>query len=138
MSIDENSSYRFLIVEDDPSLQALIELSLKKKFDGSEIFICQNGKDALELLARDQNISLIISDMLMPDMDGSRLAHMTNENSKLRNIPILVCSALDPEKTDVLKKLPENVKGYLRKPALPKMIAEKAEEIVRSHNASTS
>ena len=137
MSETTNAKLRFLIVENDPSLQALIELSLKQKFKGSYICVCQNGKDALDVLATDQDFNLIISDMLMPDMDGSRLAHMTHENRKLRNIPILVCSALDPDKTDVLKNLPENVKGYLRKPALPKMIAEKAEEIVLS-NGRTS
>ena len=62
---------RILIVEDDENLSLLYQSALKN--ERFEVFRAMNGVDALNILDK-QFIDLIISDIMMPDMDGYELA----------------------------------------------------------------
>jgi len=102
--------HKLLLVEDDTSLGYLLTEYLKMN-DFSVVWV-KNGKDALSILSN-QIFDLCILDIMMPDMDGFKLA----ENIKQKNItiPFLFLTARSL-KIDVLKGFSLGAVDYIRKP----------------------
>jgi len=76
--------HRILVVDDEPDLQMLILQRFRKQIrnDEYEFFFAENGEEALEMLDDTKNISLVLSDINMPKMDGLTLL---TETQKLEN-----------------------------------------------------
>jgi CheY-like chemotaxis protein len=79
-----------LIVEDVPTIQELLEVTLR--FKGYPVMAADNGQDALEKIAQ-QRPAMVITDILMPKMDGYALAHNLRKNPLTSQIPIIFVSA---------------------------------------------
>ena len=79
-----------LIVEDNPNVRELLEVTLR--FKGYPVIAAHNGQDALDKIAQERP-SLIITDILMPRMDGYSLAHNLRKNPLTVHIPIIFISA---------------------------------------------
>ncbi|HNS37603.1 MAG TPA: response regulator [Anaerolineaceae bacterium] len=79
-----------LIVEDNPNVLELLEVTLR--FKGYPVVTAVNGQDALEKAAKERP-ALIITDILMPRMDGYSLAHNIRKNPLTAKIPIIFISA---------------------------------------------
>ena len=79
-----------LIVEDIPHILELLEITLK--FKGYEVITARNGNEALEQIATEQP-ALILTDILMPKLDGYALAQQVRRNPNTRHIPIIFISA---------------------------------------------
>ena len=101
---------KLLLVEDDLTLGYLLTEYLKLK--NFSILWAKNGKEALSLLS-DQTFDLCILDVMMPDMDGFKLAE--NINKLKIKIPFLFLSARSL-KIDVLKGFALGAVDYIRKP----------------------
>src|SRR5512141_2303381 len=86
--MDEKKS--LLIVEDIPGILELLELTLR--FKGYEVMTAQNGQDALEMI-QNKRPALIITDILMPRMDGFTLVHRLRSEQDTRDIPVIFLSA---------------------------------------------
>ncbi len=113
-----------LLVEDNPSLRQYLQLILNNKF---QLSIAENGKVAMEVLAKLPNCQLIISDVMMPVMDGYQLLEKLKSDERWRSIPVVMLTAraaLD----DKLKALRIGVDDYMLKPF------EEEELIVRIEN----
>jgi len=104
------NKYKLLLVEDDVSLGYLLTEYLKMK--NFSILWVKNGKDALEKLSH-QSFNLCILDVMMPDMDGFKLAE--NINKKNIAIPFIFLTARSL-KIDVLKGFSLGAIDYIRKP----------------------
>lgn len=102
--------YRLLLVEDDDSLGYLLTEYLKMK--NFSVLWVTNGKDALSILSK-QTFDLCILDVMMPDMDGFKLAE--NINLKKIDIPFLFLTARSL-KIDLLKGFSLGAIDYIRKP----------------------
>ena len=72
---------RILVVDDEPDVEALIAQSFRRKIRKKEIefVFAQDGKHALEVLAQDPDIDIVLSDINMPRMDGLTLLERLNE-----------------------------------------------------------
>jgi CheY-like chemotaxis protein len=79
-----------LVVEDIQNVLELLEITLR--FKGYPVITATNGQEALELLKR-VTPALIITDILMPKMDGFSLAHRLRTDAATRDIPIIFLSA---------------------------------------------
>ncbi len=79
-----------LVVEDIPNVLELLEITLR--FKGYPVISAVNGQDALEKVSR-QRPAMIITDILMPRMDGYALAHNIRKNPLTNQIPIVFISA---------------------------------------------
>jgi signal transduction histidine kinase/CheY-like chemotaxis protein/AraC-like DNA-binding protein len=104
-----------LIVEDNADLREYLRLSLGEKY---RILAAENGKKALEILEdgpKDQKIQLIISDLMMPVMDGYQLLEKLKKQESTRHIPVIMLTAR-AGKDDRLKALRIGVDDYLTKP----------------------
>jgi CheY-like chemotaxis protein len=85
-----------LVVEDVPNVLELLEVTLR--FKGYPVVSARNGQEAMEKVAQERP-ALVITDILMPKMDGYALAHRLRSNPKTRDIPLIFLSAtyLTPE-----------------------------------------
>jgi CheY-like chemotaxis protein len=79
-----------LIVEDVPNVLELLEVTLR--FKGYAVLTARNGEEALEVISRQKPI-LIITDILMPKMDGYAFVQKLRLNSETRQIPVVFLSA---------------------------------------------
>jgi CheY-like chemotaxis protein len=79
-----------LVVEDVPNVMELLEVTLR--FKGYPVITARNGQEALEKIAAEPP-ALVITDILMPKMDGYALAHRMRTDPQMRHIPIIFLSA---------------------------------------------
>lgn len=79
-----------LVVEDVPNVLELLEATLR--FKGYPVVTARNGQEALASIARERP-AIIITDILMPKMDGYSLAHAVHKDPRTRQIPIIFLSA---------------------------------------------
>lgn len=82
-----------LLVEDERALRKVMELVLQG--EGYDVMTANNGREALALLAQSLP-DLIISDLVMPEMDGGELVRNIRADSRLSSIPILLMSSAFP------------------------------------------
>ncbi len=79
-----------LVVEDNANVLELLEVTLR--FKGYPVVTARNGQDALAIIGR-QRPALLITDILMPRMDGFSLAHALRKDPKTASLPIIFISA---------------------------------------------
>ena len=79
-----------LVVEDIPNVLELLEVTLR--FKGYPVVTAQNGEEALEKVALEKP-ALVITDILMPKMDGYALVHHLRNDSQTSDIPVIFVSA---------------------------------------------
>lgn len=116
--LDEESSvssemhtYTLLLVEDNEGMLSFIQGRLEESFS---VEIAHNGKEALEIL-RTVHIDLIISDIMMPEMNGYELCKEVKSDINLSHIPIIFLTA----KNDLDSKingLKYGAEAYVEKP----------------------
>lgn len=86
-----NTSYGpILIVEDVPNVLELLEVTLR--FKGYSVVTARNGEEALEVISQTRPV-LIITDILMPKMDGYAFVQKLRINPETRSIPVVFLSA---------------------------------------------
>jgi signal transduction histidine kinase/CheY-like chemotaxis protein/AraC-like DNA-binding protein len=111
-----NSKPTILVVEDQADLQAYIRLVLS---DSYQVVTAENGQEALDRLQlADQGsatISLILSDLMMPVMDGHQLLERLKSADATRHIPVIMLTAR-ADVQDRLRALRIGVDDYLVKP----------------------
>ncbi len=79
-----------LIVEDIPNILEFLDVTLR--FKGYQVITARNGQEALEVLKHTRP-AMIITDILMPKMDGFSLAYQLRTNPETRDIPLVFLSA---------------------------------------------
>ncbi|MEO0162079.1 MAG: HD domain-containing phosphohydrolase [candidate division WOR-3 bacterium] len=104
---------KILCVEDNKEERYLLETILKH--EGYEVVTAENGEKALEILQKEL-VDLIVSDILMPVMDGYSFLSICKQDEKLRDIPFIFYTATytSAEDEELAKKL--GVDYYIRKP----------------------
>jgi CheY-like chemotaxis protein len=88
--MNEQSGY-LLVVEDIPNILDLIDTTLKFK-GGYRVVTAHNGEEAMEAI-RKERPAVIVTDILMPKMDGFSLVHRLRLDPETRNIPVIFLSA---------------------------------------------
>ena len=107
----DEDTYKILIVEDNPDLLMLMHHMLKVHY---RVFVAQNGKEALDIVYK-TNLDLIISDMMMPEMDGLELTQTLKEDDNYKHLPIILLTAKTQEE-DKEEALRIGADEYLTKP----------------------
>lgn len=120
---DNNPDYpSILIVEDNPGMLKVIVDAMHDEYN---LFIAQNGIEALEKLNKfGDKISLILSDVLMPEMNGFDLCEKVMSQDNWKHIPFIFNSALFEEK-DQIKGFALGATDYLIKPYNIRILKEK-------------
>lgn len=107
----ESRRYSVLIVEDNPDMQDYLVQLLGADY---ECLVAGNGADGFEM-ALEQIPDIVVSDVLMPEMDGFELTQALKEDQRTSHIPIIMLTALS-DRESRLKGLREKADDYLIKP----------------------
>ncbi len=102
---------RILIVEDDEEIRRYLREELSRDYYVAE---SMNGKDALETLFKNE-VDLVLSDIMMPEMDGLTLCRKMKQNIRLNHIPIVLLTAKTGEE-DNIEGLDTGADAYVMKP----------------------
>jgi DNA-binding response OmpR family regulator len=107
-----NDEWKIVIVEDSPTQAEQLKYILETH--GYQVIAASNGREALALLGSDKP-NLVISDIVMPEMDGYELCKQIKTDEKLKDIPVILLTALsDP--ADVIRGLECGADNFLTKP----------------------
>ena len=82
---------KILIAEDDMVSQKIVSRTSEKM--GHTVFISPNGKHAYDSLKTNNDFDLLITDVMMPEMDGRDLIRTIRKEEKYKNLPIIIMSA---------------------------------------------
>jgi DNA-binding response OmpR family regulator len=116
----DNPKGYLLVVEDIPDILKLLEATLT--FKGHRVVTAKNGEEALEAIERERP-ALVITDILMPKMDGFSLVHRLRINPQTRDIPVIFLSATYVAPEDKAFALTIGVTRFIEKPvALDKFL----------------
>lgn len=102
-----------LVVEDTPNVLELLEVTLR--FKGYPVLSARNGQEAMELVEK-EHPALIITDILMPKMDGYALVHNLRKNPLTCQIPVIFLSATYVTPEDKTFALSLGAVRFLEKP----------------------
>lgn len=119
-----------LIVEDHPDMQRYVESLLLSRY---HVHKASNGHEALDVLSR-QSIDLVISDVMMPGMDGFTLLDKLRQDPVHATLPVIMLTALS-EESFKLKALTIGVDDYLPKPFSPQELLARTHNLLQNHAA---
>jgi two-component system sensor histidine kinase/response regulator len=108
----EDNQVEILVVEDSPTQAGQLKYILET--EGYQVFVARNGKEALALISKSRP-TIVISDIVMPEMDGYELCRQMKADENLRGIPVILLTSLSDSK-DVIKALESGADNFLTKP----------------------
>jgi len=113
-----------LIADDEPRMIKLVSDFLKK--DGYNVFIAENGRQALDIF-NDRHIDLVILDVMMPEYDGWAVCREIRKTSR---VPIIMLTARSGE-SDELFGFELGADEYVTKPFSPKILVARVQALLR-------
>jgi len=116
---------RILIVDDNEMDLRLIQKTVEKI--GHQALLAENGKIGYEV-AKAENPDLILSDCLMPEMDGVDMCKRIKEDAATKDIPVMFLTNVDTPK-NVIESFEMGVANYICKPIKPKILAMRIKTI---------
>lgn len=119
---------KVLLVED--TLELAQQASDILRMEGHNVHISLNGRDALNLL-RDEKIQpdVIITDLLMPGLDGFGFIQELKKSPRLSEIPIVIMSAKSDQHT-INRATSMDVQKFLGKPCSPENLLKAIESVL--------
>jgi len=123
-----------LVVDDNENNRYTLRRRLKR-LGYPHITEAENGKQALEIIAEDQQ-DVILLDVMMPIMDGFEVLEHIKADPKLGNIPVIMISALD-DLDNIVKAIEMGADDYLPKPFNPTLLAARIKAAVRKRKLVT-
>jgi DNA-binding response OmpR family regulator len=127
-------SKNILIVDDEPELVALLEMSLGG--EGYSITSAGSGAEALEKL-RTWRPDLILMDVMLPDIAGTRLTGQIKNDPRTAGIPVIMLTAKDSA-TDVIVGLNMGADDYVTKPFSTAVLVARIDAVLRRKVAVAS
>lgn len=118
---------RILLVEDDEEIRLYLKQELSAEYYIAE---SANGKEALEAIFA-QTPDLIISDVMMPEMDGLTLCRKVKQNINLNHIPIILLTAKTREE-DNIEGLDTGADAYISKPFNIEILRHTVKNLIRN------
>lgn len=125
--IRSRSKWRVLIVEDDDEIRNYMSGELSEEYHITESV---NGKEALALILENAP-DLVISDIMMPEMDGITLCRKIKQNVNINHIPVILLTAKSGEE-DNLEGLSIGADAYLTKPFSLEIVKKTIENIIKN------
>ena len=119
---------RVLIVEDNPVNRTLLKANLKKR--GYQTIQAENGKHALGILEHtEEPIDVIVTDVMMPEMDGFKMTEQIKNHPEWHTIPVIMCSAMSGKEA-IERAMQLGCKHYVLKPIKMQILFSKLEDVL--------
>ena len=107
----DSSKHSVLLVEDSEEMRTYVAGELSDIYN---VYTAANGSDALEIL-RKEKIDIVVSDIMMPIMDGCELCNVIKNDSDLSHVPVILLTAAIGVETRI-ETLEIGADGYIEKP----------------------
>jgi len=122
----ETAEKKILVVDDEPDVASLLNLMLKTQ--GYNVITAGDGQEALEK-ARTENPDLILLDVMLPRLDGYKVARMLKFDENFSHIPIIMLTAKIQDK-DKQTGLEMGANDYVTKPFDTAALLAKVKEML--------
>ena len=119
---------KVLVADDESRMRKLVKDFLTR--EGYEVLEAADGAEALDLFYSDKDISLLILDVMMPNVNGIEVLKEVRESSR---VPIIILTAKSDER-DELEGFEYGADEYISKPFSPKILAARVNAILRRSN----
>jgi signal transduction histidine kinase len=117
------SQIKLLLVDDREDNLLTMETILAQ--EGYHFVKAHSGKQALKILLKEQDFTLILMDVKMPDLNGFETAEMIYERDRLRHIPIIFITAYNYSEDKVYQGYKTGAVDYIYKPINPQLLKAK-------------
>lgn len=124
----KNKKPLILIAEDNADMRAFMQVILEDRFD---VILVENGQQALETIPTHEP-QVILTDAMMPQMDGYQLTKAIKSNPKTRHIPVILVTAKSGNDA-VISGLDVGANDYLSKPFLPEELIARIQASLRTY-----
>jgi YesN/AraC family two-component response regulator len=125
---------KVLVVEDNAELKIYIYNSLAGKY---EVRDASNGKEALQVIASGWLPDIIVTDLMMPEMDGIELINHVRNDFNTSHIPIVMITAKHEDDTH-LKAMKYGADGYIAKPFTMELLMARIDNMLERRKALVS
>lgn len=122
----EQTGNEIMVVEDSAT-QALMVQSLMEE-NGYRAIVARDGRDAMSLL-KERLPDLLISDIMMPEMDGYALCREIKSREQWKHIPVILLTQLS-EAEDIVKGLESGADNFVTKPFNPELLISQVEYLL--------
>ena len=126
----EAKDFTILIVEDNHSLRDYLHIILAPYYN---ILTAENGQAAWKIASNNNTIHLVLSDVMMPVMDGYQLLTKLKSSDRFSHLPVVMLTARADVK-DKLKALRIGVDDYLLKPFEEEELLVRIENLLKNYN----
>lgn len=123
----DDSKYKLLIIEDHKDIRLYLTVLFSKDYN---LLMAENGEEGLKL-ARKELPDLVITDVMMPMMNGFECCKRIKEDLKTCHIPIIVLTALTGDE-NVVKGIELGADDYMAKPFNPEILRIKVKRLIKS------
>lgn len=107
---------RILVIDDSPSVRKMVEFTLKSK--DFQVASAEDGQEALELMAEEQEFDAIILDINMPRMNGLEFLQELRPNGANASIPVIMLTT-EGQEADKDRAMGLGATAYIVKPFTP-------------------
>ncbi len=121
--------YKALIIDDDTTIQAILQRILKNKFDFT-IYKALNGQEGLQVLAQN-NPDFILLDISMPIMNGIEFLQEIRKDEKYKTIPVIIISA-NNDREAITNAIGLGITDYILKPIDITITINKIKKVVEN------
>jgi two-component system alkaline phosphatase synthesis response regulator PhoP len=121
------SSHKILLVDDEPDILEFLSYNLKK--EGYNVFIANNGAEALAI-AKKEIPQLIVLDVMMPEMDGMEVCKELRKISNLKNVMIAFLTARNEDYSQITG-FDSGADDYITKPIKPNVFVSRVKALLR-------
>jgi signal transduction histidine kinase/DNA-binding response OmpR family regulator/ligand-binding sensor domain-containing protein len=128
----EPEDVNLLLVEDNQQLRTFIERLFRKKY---HTFTAENGVQALKII-EEQPIDIVLSDIVMPEMDGLELCRQIKSNLNTSHLEVLLLTAKNSI-DDRIESYNAGADGYLSKPFELKVLEARIASLIRNRKQKT-
>ena len=124
---------RILVVEDEEDILELVRYNLSR--EGYQVVCVTSGEETLKI-AGSESLDLIVLDLMLPGIDGLEVAKRLKNDSKTRDIPIIMLTAKG-EEADIVTGLELGADDYITKPFSPRILIARIRAILRRKTTKT-
>ncbi len=123
-------TYSIMVIEDDPDLRTYMEQQLSEYYN---VYTAANGSEGI---AKTEKIfpQVVITDLMMPEMNGFDVCSSLRSNIKTSHIPIIVLSALSKTTENKIKALESGANVFIDKPVDMEFLLKQVHNLIKTQN----
>ncbi len=120
-----------LVVEDSPTQAETLRYLLERRY---AVDVARNGREGLEKI-REKAPDIVISDIIMPEIDGYELCRRVKEDDRLKATPVMLLTALS-DRQDVINGLASGADGFITKPYSKQFLLSRVQDILSNRQST--